>query len=168
LELAEERGLEVDTILKTHAHVDHVGGLKYMKSRTDAAIYLHPGELELYRAAPQQGRMFEIAIQKLPEPDEFLEEGDRVGVRNCAARILHLPRPSPGGIGFYFEEQSIIFSGDVLVAGSIGCVDLPGADPDAMEDFLARLAELPDETRVVSGHGPETTIGDEKSRNPYL
>jgi len=168
LKRAEDRGLEIDKILQTHAHVDHVGGLNAMKSRTDAPIYLHPDELELYRAAPQQGRMFGIAIQELPEPDEFLEEGDRVEVGNCTARVLHLPGHSPGGIGFYFEEQSIIFSGDVLFAGSIGRVDLPGADPDAMEDFLARLAELPDETRVVSGHGPETTIGEEKSRNPYL
>lgn len=168
LECAEERGLEIDKILQTHAHVDHVGGLNEMAERTEAPIYLHPDEMELYRAAPQQGQMFGIAIQDLPDPDEFLEEGDEVEVGECTARVLHLPGHSPGGIGFYFEEQSIIFSGDVLFAGSIGRVDLPGADPDAMEESLARLAELPDDTRVLSGHGPETTIGDEKRRNPYL
>lgn len=168
LERAEERGLEIDKILQTHAHVDHVGGLNEMAERTEAPIYLHPDEMELYRAAPQQGQMFGIAIQELADPDEFLEEGDEVEVGECTARVLHLPGHSPGGIGFYFEDQSIIFSGDVLFAGSIGRVDLPGADPDAMEESLARLAELPDETRVLSGHGPETTIGEEKRRNPYL
>jgi len=168
LERADERGLAIDKILQTHAHVDHVGGLNAMKEKTGAPIHLHPDDLEMYREAPKQGRMFGISVDPLPEPDVFLEEGDEVELGEQTAEILHLPGHSPGGIGFYFEEQAVVFSGDVLFAGSIGRVDLPGADPDAMEESLSRLAELPDETRVLSGHGPETTIGDEKDRNPYL
>lgn len=168
LERAEERGLEIAKILQTHAHVDHVGGLNEMTDRTGAPIYLHDDELEMYRAAPKQGRMFGISVQPLPDPDVSVEAGDEIEVGESVARVLHLPGHSPGGIGFYFEDQSVIFSGDVLFEGSIGRVDLPGADPDAMEESLSRMAELPEETRVLSGHGPETTIGEEKKRNPYL
>ena len=165
---AEELGLAIDKILQTHAHVDHVGGLSEMKSRTDAPIYLHRDELELYEAAPQQGRMFGIQIDALPEPDRFLEEGEEIEVGDHVATVMHLPGHSPGGVGFHFEQEHVIFSGDVLFAGSMGRVDLPGADPEVMEQSLERMKQLPDETRVLSGHGPETTIGDEKKRNPYL
>ena len=168
LERAEERGLEVDKILQTHAHVDHVGGLSEMKERTEAPIHLHRDELEMYRAAPRQGAMFGIEIDPLPDVDVYLEEGDVVEVGELEAEVIHLPGHSPGGIAYYFADQGVLFSGDVLFAGSIGRVDLPGADREAMEASLERLKEMPDETRVLSGHGPETTIGDERVRNPYL
>lgn len=168
LERAEDRGLTIEKILQTHAHVDHVGGLNALKEATDAPIYLHRDDLEMYRAAPQQGRMFGIAIDPLPDVDEFLEDGDTVEVGNFEAQVLHLPGHSPGGIGFYFEDQGVVFGGDVLFAGSIGRVDLPGSDRDAMGKSLERLKKLPDDTRVLSGHGPETTIGQEKKRNPFL
>lgn len=168
LERAETLGLEVDKIVQTHAHVDHVGGLSEMKARTGAPIHLHRDELEMYEAAPRQGAMFGIDIDPLPEPDVFVQSGDEIEVGRSQARVLHLPGHSPGGIGFYFEKEGVIFSGDVLFAGSIGRVDLPGADPDVMRESLETLKKLPDETRVLSGHGPETTIGDEKRRNPYL
>lgn len=168
LERADERGLEIDKILQTHAHVDHVGGLSEMKAETGAPIYLHPDELEMYRAAPRQGQMFGIPVDPLPDPDIFVEDGETIELGNLEAEVLYLPGHSPGGIGFYFEEQGVIFSGDVLFAGSIGRVDLPGADREKMGASLERLAELPDDVRVLSGHGPETRIGEEKQKNPYL
>lgn len=165
---ADELDLEVDKILQTHAHVDHVGGLSAMKAETDAPIYLHEDELEMYQAAPRQGQMFGIQIEPLPEVDVFVEEGETVEVGDLEAEVWHLPGHSPGGVGYYFEEQGVMFSGDVLFAGSIGRVDLPGSDQEKMEASLERLQQLPEETRVLSGHGPETTIGDEKKRNPFL
>jgi len=165
---ADELELEIDKILQTHAHVDHVGGLSAMNAETGAPIHLHEEELEMYRAAPRQGQMFGIQIEPLPDPDEFLEDGDTVEVGELEAQVWHLPGHSPGGVGYYFEQQGVMFSGDVLFAGSVGRVDLPGSDRDRMNASLERLTDLPDETRILSGHGPETTIGDEKRRNPFL
>ena len=165
---AEERGLELTKILQTHAHIDHVGGLAAMKERTGAPIYLHEAELEMYNAVEQQGRMFGMQVDQPPEPDIYLEDGDTVELGDLTAEVLLLPGHSPGGIAFLFHDQGVIFSGDVLFAGSIGRVDLPGSDRDQMNQSLARLKKLDDEIRVLSGHGPETTIGQEKNRNPFM
>lgn len=165
---AEERGLELTKILQTHAHIDHVGGLAAMKARTDAPIYLHEAELEMYNAVEQQGRMFGMQVDQPPAPDIYLEDGDTVELGDLTAEVLLLPGHSPGGIAFLFADQGVIFSGDVLFAGSIGRVDLPGSDREQMEQSLERLKKLDDDIRVLSGHGPETTIGQEKSRNPFM
>ncbi len=168
LELARKHELEIDKILQTHAHIDHIAALGALKPETDAPIYMHRGDESLYQAAPQQAAMFGVQIDALPAIDEWLEEDDTVDVGSFEARVIHLPGHSPGGIGFYFESIDTIFSGDVLFAGSIGRVDLPGADIPAMKASLDRLKSLPDDTRVLSGHGPETTVGAEKKRNPFL
>ncbi|MFB6265203.1 MAG: MBL fold metallo-hydrolase, partial [Bradymonadaceae bacterium] len=163
---AEEHDWTITRILQTHAHVDHVGGLNELVQRIDASIYLHPDERQVYDAAPQQGRMFGIDIDPLPDVDQYLEDGDRLEIAGATMEVLHLPGHSPGGIGFYFADAGVLFGGDVLFEGSIGRVDLPGADPDAMELSLERLAELPDSTTVYPGHGPATTIGRETTHNP--
>jgi glyoxylase-like metal-dependent hydrolase (beta-lactamase superfamily II) len=168
LQTAEEHDLQIQAIWQTHAHIDHVAGLPSLKARTDVPILLHRDDHELYRAAPQQGQMFGFEVEPLPEPDRWIEEGDRLQVGELEAEVLLLPGHSPGHVAFYFKEQSIIFSGDVLFRGSIGRVDLPGCDPDAMKASLERMSKLPDETRVMCGHGPNTTIGREKESNPYL
>ena len=168
LQTAEEHDLQIQAIWQTHAHIDHVAGLGSLKARTDAPILLHRDDQELYRAAPQQGQMFGFEVEPLPEPDRWIEEGDRLQIGELEAEVLLLPGHSPGHVAFYFEEQSIIFSGDVLFRGSIGRVDLPGCDPDAMKASLERMSKLLDETRVMCGHGPNTTIGREKESNPYL
>ncbi len=165
---AEAHDLEVTKILQTHAHVDHVAGLNDLKAATDAPIYLHPDESTLYDSAPQQGQMFGMPVDPLPDVDVFLEEGETVDVGDDTAEVIHLPGHSPGGIGFYFESREAIFSGDILFRRSIGRIDLPGADREAMKQSLARLAELPAETRVYPGHMSETTIGRELQDNPYL
>jgi glyoxylase-like metal-dependent hydrolase (beta-lactamase superfamily II) len=168
LETAASHDLEITKILQTHAHVDHVAGLGPLKEATDAPIYLHPDESTLYQSAPQQGQMFGIPVDPLPEVDVYLEEGDTIDVGTHTADVLHLPGHSPGGIGFHFADQQAIFSGDVLFRGSIGRVDLPGADTEAMKQSLARLQALSDETRIYPGHMSETTIGRERRDNPYL
>lgn len=168
LETADTHDLQIREIWQTHAHIDHVAGLPSLKDRTDAPILLHRDDFQLYEAAPQQGKMFGFEVDPLPDPDRWVEEGERLQVGELEAEVLLLPGHSPGHVAFYFEDQSIIFSGDVLFRGSIGRVDLPGCDREAMKASLERISELPDETRVMCGHGPNTTIGREKESNPYL
>ncbi len=167
--MAEEQGIEVTKILQTHAHIDHVAGLHAAKALTDAPIYLHPADQFMYDSAPIQGQMFGYQIEPLPPVDELLADGQIITVGSLSARVLLLPGHSPGCVAFWFEELGVVFGGDVLFAGSIGRVDLPGSDPAAMKTSLARLVdELPDDAQVLPGHGPATTIGMEKKRNPFL
>lgn len=170
LNTADEHELDIEFIWQTHAHVDHVMGLNEVKEQTDADIYLHEEEMPIYEAIPRQGQMFGLNIT-LPEPpqvDVFVEEGETLQLGNLEAEVFHLPGHSPGSIGFYFADEDVIFSGDVLFEGSIGRTDIPGADPEAIKRSLNRLKKFPDETRVLSGHGGETTIGREKKANPFL
>ncbi|MEL6182279.1 MAG: MBL fold metallo-hydrolase [Myxococcota bacterium] len=156
-------------LLQTHAHIDHVVALPDLHTSTEAPIYLHRDDMPLYDAAPMQSRMFGIPLQPLPPPDIFLAEGDTVTLGELTARVLLTPGHTPGSICFYFEAQSVIFSGDVLFAGSIGRTDLPGGHLPTMRASLSRLCdELPDDTLVLSGHGPPTTMGREKATNPFL
>lgn len=167
--MATEQNIDVTKILQTHAHIDHVAGLGAAKAATNAPIYLHPDDQFMYDSAPVQGQMFGYQIEPLPGVDEQLADGQTIEVGELHATVLLLPGHSPGSVGFWFEELGLLFGGDVLFAGSIGRVDLPGSDPQAMKRSLARLVdELPDDTQVLPGHGPATTIGMEKKRNPFL
>ena len=167
--MAQEQEVAVTKILQTHAHIDHVAGLSQAKQLTDAPIYLHPDDQFMYDSAVVQGQMFGYTIEPLPPVDVQLADGQTIEVGQLTASVLLLPGHSPGSVGFWFEELGILFGGDVLFAGSIGRVDLPGSDPAAMKRSLSRLTtELPDDTQVLPGHGPATTIGMEKKRNPFL
>lgn len=171
LDRAAHHDLEIDGIWQTHAHIDHVAALSEVKRRTDAPIFLHPDEQPMYDAAPRQGQMFGIECDPLPDVDAYIEDGDTMELGELTAEVIHLPGHSPGGIAFYFPDApdgALILSGDILFEGSIGRVDLPGADADAMKESLARLMELPDDVRVLPGHGPETTIGRERQHNQFL
>jgi glyoxylase-like metal-dependent hydrolase (beta-lactamase superfamily II) len=169
VQMADDAGVTVTQILQTHAHIDHVAALTDVKERTEAPIYLHPDDQTLYDSAPEQGKFFGYDIDPLPPVDEHLADEDEITVGNLRATVLLLPGHSPGSVAFWFEELGVVFGGDVLFAGSIGRVDLPGSSPDAMRKSLDRMTSLlPDDTRVLPGHGPETTIGMEKKRNPFL
>lgn len=168
LGLAAEHDLEITKILQTHAHIDHVAAIPEIKEATGAPIYLHPDEATLWQAAPQQGQMFGIPVDPLPAPDAELEDGQIIEIGELRAEVMLLPGHSPGGVAFYFAEQSVVLSGDVLFAGSIGRVDLPGSDRGAMKASLKRISGLPENTRVFSGHGPATSIDREKQLNPFL
>jgi glyoxylase-like metal-dependent hydrolase (beta-lactamase superfamily II) len=168
---ADDHDLTIQGIWQTHAHIDHVAALSEVKQRTDAPIYLHPDDQPMYDAAPRQGQMFGIECDPLPQVDHYIEDGDTMTLGNLEAEIIHLPGHSPGGIAFYFadtDDGGVLLSGDILFENSIGRVDLPGADPDAMKSSLERLMELPDDVRVLPGHGAETTIGREREHNPYI
>jgi hydroxyacylglutathione hydrolase len=167
----EEEGLELTHILLTHAHFDHVGGLAQLKEAyTAVPIYIHPEAVPMLGAAPMQAAMFGLKIPNdMPQPDEPLAEGDIIAVGNLRLHVLYTPGHAPGHVSFYEPTYKILFSGDALFAGSIGRTDLPGGDMRLLLQMIEqKLLTLPEETQVLSGHGPATTIGHEKMRNPFL
>jgi hydroxyacylglutathione hydrolase len=160
-------------ILHTHGHLDHVGGTAELSSRLGGAlpIGLHPDEIELYRNAPLQARMFGIEVDAPPAPDLMLRHGDTLSVGDLELEVRHTPGHSPGGVCFVVSGAGgpLVIVGDVLFAGSIGRTDLMGGSFPVLEHSIReQLYDLPDETRVICGHGPETTIGRERATNPFV
>lgn len=151
----------------THAHLDHVAGVEAVKAATGAPIYLHPRDRVLYDTVPRQAAMFGLEAAKPPPPDQALADGDVVGVGGCTFTVLHTAGHSPGGVSY--SGHGVVFVGDALFAGSIGRTDLPGGDPDTLiASIREKLFALPNETVVYPGHGPSTTIGEEKRTNPFV
>jgi glyoxylase-like metal-dependent hydrolase (beta-lactamase superfamily II) len=165
--------LSLAAVLLTHGHVDHTGGSGQLARVTGAAVYVHPDDdfLTLH-PAEQLRAMFGMTppgVYDVPEKFESLADNDIVRVAGLELEVRHTPGHTPGHCCFYFEEQETLFSGDQLFAGSIGRTDLPGGSLEAlMGSMRHKVLVLPDETRVLPGHGPETTIGTERATNPFL
>jgi hydroxyacylglutathione hydrolase len=151
----------------THAHLDHVIGVPRLKRETGVPVYLHPADRELYDHVVQQGVAFGMPAEPLPPPDLDFVPGKTVAVGHLAFTVRHAPGHSPGSV--CLVGDGVVFTGDVLFAGSIGRTDLPGGDFETLIRSIEReLLPLPDSTIVYSGHGPETTIGQERRANPFL
>jgi len=162
-----EAGVRPVAIWVTHAHLDHVMGVPRLSREPGAAIYLHPADRELYDHGIQQGLAFGIRVESLPPPDREFVPGETVRVGTVGFTVRHAPGHSPGSV--CLVGDGVVFTGDVLFAGSIGRTDLPGADFDTLIRSIEReLLVLPDSTMVYSGHGPETTVGRERGTNPFL
>ena len=165
--LVEESGAELEAIWLTHAHLDHVGGVAAVKRRWDVPVHLHPLDLPLYDRVAAQAAHYGIPYEApAARPERELAEGDVVRVGNLAFDVLHVPGHAPGHVAFV--GHGIMLGGDLLFAGSIGRTDLPLSDGVAMQRSLDRVSELPEATVVYPGHGPATTIGEEKRSNPFL
>jgi glyoxylase-like metal-dependent hydrolase (beta-lactamase superfamily II) len=171
---ASRHGLSIRHILLTHAHLDHVTGVKRAKEAFgDAPVWLHEADLFLYEAAPQQGRMFGLLVEAQPAPDRFYAPGQVLSFGGFDVKVHHTPGHCPGGVclqvGPAGEPGSKLFVGDTLFAGSIGRTDLPGGDLNTLLRSIRNvLFRFPDESEVYSGHGPMTTIGEERVNNPFL
>ncbi len=164
-----ELGLKLKQIIVTHAHIDHVGGALRLKQLTGAPILLNENDLDLLKMMDRQAAWLGIATPETAPPDENLADGQRVGLEHYPAEVLFTPGHTQGSICLHFAPLKLLMAGDTLFAGSIGRTDLPGGDPEQIIDSIqSRLLVLPDETRVVAGHGPETTIGVERRSNPFL
>ncbi|RIH88134.1 Hydroxyacylglutathione hydrolase GloC [Meiothermus luteus] len=158
-------GLSPEAILLTHAHFDHVGAVGPLVEALGIPVYLHPADLPLYQNASQAAGRWGLWVPNPPEPTEPLYEGQHLDF-GLGLEVLFLPGHAPGHVGFY--KPGHLVSGDVLFRGGIGRYDLPGADPKALFSSLQKLLQLPPDTVVYPGHGPPTTLGEERAHNPYL
>lgn len=166
-------GLTPLAVLHTHGHLDHAGGTAELVAALGAGVRvgLHRDELELYRNLAVQARMFGLEVEPAPDPDLWLEHGQRLAVGGLELEVRHTPGHSPGGVVFVVHgaPQPLAVVGDVLFAGSIGRTDLWGGSFEVLERSIrTQLYTLPDATRVVCGHGPDTTIGRERASNPFV
>ncbi|HTI04460.1 MAG TPA: MBL fold metallo-hydrolase [Gemmatimonadales bacterium] len=161
-------GTKPVAIWLTHAHIDHVIGVRTVATETGAAVWLHPADRPLYDAVPEQAAWFGLAMPgRLPAPDHDMVPGAALTVGTLRFTVRHAPGHSPGSVCLI--GPGAVFTGDVLFAGSIGRTDLPGGDFDTLIASIEReLLPLSDDTIVYSGHGPETTIGRERRGNPFL
>jgi glyoxylase-like metal-dependent hydrolase (beta-lactamase superfamily II) len=162
----EGRKLRVSSIVCTHAHFDHIGAVRRLKEKTGAPVILHRGDLDIYRGADKQGILWGFHIEQPPEPDMYVIEGDEIAVGRFRFKILHTPGHTPGGICLYGE--GVIFTGDTIFAGSVGRTDFTGGSLTDLKRSFARIIALPPETRIFSGHGPLTTVKNEKENNFFV
>ncbi len=173
LDIVARQSLDVQSILLTHAHVDHVTGVGRARKVLGVPTYLHRADQFLYDAAPQQAAFFGLHCEELPPIDRYYDTGDSLAFGEYEITVHHTPGHCPGGvclaIGRAGAPKQDLFVGDTLFAGSIGRTDLPGGDhPTLIRSITEVLFSFGDEARVYSGHGPQTTIGRERRTNPFL
>lgn len=163
-------GVTVKLLLHTHGHFDHILATAELAASTGASIMIHENDRALYENLPGQGRLFGFSAQRPPEPTRWLVGGETIALGQLEATVLHTPGHTPGSVGFYFGPgEALLLSGDTLFAGSVGRTDLPGGCFDDLSvSIRQKLYTLPGDTRVVPGHGPETTIGHEREHNPFV
>jgi hydroxyacylglutathione hydrolase len=165
LSLADSE-LKVKYIINTHGHFDHVCGNGKMKDATGADILIHPLDAAMLGMLSSNAAVFGISVENSPPCDQTIEEGETISFGNISLKVIHTPGHTPGGISLYTD--GIVFVGDTLFAGSIGRTDFPGGDYDTLiSSIKTKLFDMEDDMRVLSGHGPETSIGSEKRFNPF-
>jgi hydroxyacylglutathione hydrolase len=170
LALVKAMGVNVKAVVNTHAHLDHVAGLPGVINALGVPVFMHRDESAMYEAVGQQALMFGLHPPRVVPIHRWLAEGDVINVGNLRGEVMVMPGHSPGHVIVVFKDETPprAIVGDVLFQGSIGRTDLPGGDHHVMMKTLERFLPMADETIVYSGHGPETTIGEEKKWNPFL
>ncbi|HVG37780.1 MAG TPA: MBL fold metallo-hydrolase [Pyrinomonadaceae bacterium] len=180
VEALERRGLELQSIALTHAHLDHVGGVAALKRlRPAAEVILHRADEPLYQQLPQQPSWIGIPrgqwaalgfVYDAPPPvDRYWSDGETYAVGTLHFEVRHCPGHTPGHVVLYEAREKVVFVGDCLFAGSVGRTDLPGGSGEQlMDSLLNKIMTLDDEVVIYAGHGPTTTIGRERHTNPFL
>ena len=165
----EKQDLTPKILINTHGHVDHLLGAHHVSRKYNASFRMHTDDKPLLERAREQAAMFGLELDEIPSLESGLKDGDGVGFGDSLLKVLHVPGHSPGGIVLYSPVNKFIIAGDVLFSGSIGRTDLPGGDYDTLlQGITNKLMVLPDDVTVYPGHGPATTIGEEKNNNPFL
>ena len=169
LTLVRKHNLKVKQIVITHAHIDHVGGAMKLRAATGAAILLNQNDYALLKMLDAQAAWIGVAPPGKVEIDHSVAQADSIKTGSLSADVIHTPGHTEGSICLYFPAEKKLIAGDTLFAGSIGRTDLPGG---SFEKIISSLHEkvlaLPDDTVVIPGHGPLTTIGEERESNPFL
>ena len=165
----EQTNLEIGQILITHAHIDHVGAVAALVDEYACPVLMHAEAEPMLKQLPTQALMMGLKFGKVPTVNRYVGDEEVLEVGNLKLKSLYTPGHAPGHLAFYVESEALVLSGDALFAGSVGRTDLFGGSIDLlMRSIDERLLTLPDETKVYPGHGPETTIGDERRHNPFL
>lgn len=167
-----DKGLVCTEIWLTHSHLDHCGGVAGLKRRYKALLSAHPGEQEFRRRVDEIKLMWGLSSSEMtscPEPERHLTGGETISFGETVFQTLFTPGHSPGHLCFYAPAEKVLLAGDTLFAGSIGRTDLPGGNHiQLINSIVEKILPLPDDTRVLSGHGPDTLVGRERSTNPFL
>ena len=168
LAMARDMGVTIKLIANSHAHIDHILGVRGVQAATGAKFLLHQGDLAIARnAAGTAAGFLGRPVDPPPDPDAYPADGDEIDVDGVKLKVIHTPGHTPGSLSFYTE--GMLFSGDTLFQGSIGRTDLPGGDYDQeMTSIVDKLLTLPDDTVVLPGHMRETRIGFERQANPFV
>jgi glyoxylase-like metal-dependent hydrolase (beta-lactamase superfamily II) len=167
IEAVRRAGLTVTLLLATHAHYDHIAGMRRVQDELGGDYWLHPADRPLHDRLEAQGAMFGFPPAIAPSVVHDLADGQRIAIGDESVEVLHTPGHSPGGVTFRWDRE--LWVGDTLFAGSIGRTDLPGGSFEVLERAIhQRLFPLGDDLRVHPGHGPATTIGHERRHNPFV
>jgi glyoxylase-like metal-dependent hydrolase (beta-lactamase superfamily II) len=167
LKAINELGIEIKYILATHGHFDHVGAVAPLRRELNVEFLAHKDDFFFIEDGEKSARKWGIDIDQPPKPDRFIKDGDKIKIGSFELEVLHTPGHSPGGVSFF--HNGMVFSGDNIIQGSIGRTDFrKGSFEDLEKSIKTRLYTLPDDTIVYGGHGPVTTIGDEKKYNAFV
>lgn len=163
------KNLKPVKIVNTHNHVDHILGNPFIKKQYNIPLYANKKGDLFIRMAQSSGTIFGLEVKETVQPDHSLEEGEILSFGNSGLKVFYTPGHADGSICLYASDEKFLIAGDVLFAGGIGRTDLPTGDFDTLtETITQKLYPLDDEVRVLPGHGPETTIGEEKKYNPFI
>jgi glyoxylase-like metal-dependent hydrolase (beta-lactamase superfamily II) len=163
------RSLTASFVINTHGHFDHVGANRRILAATGARLLIHAADEPQLGRAAQVATMYGMDTENSPPPDSHLEDGMTLAVGTAAIRVIHTPGHTPGGCSLYLADRKLVITGDTLFADGVGRTDLPGGSYETLAASIrTKLFVLPDDTVVIPGHGPTTTIGREKQGNPYL
>lgn len=165
----ESNQLKPVKLINTHCHLDHVFGNKFISEKYNLKLHIHPEEEKMLALAPASGLMYNMPFDNYTGEINFLKEDEELIFGDDKFKMLFTPGHSPGSLSFYNPKHNLLISGDVLFKNSVGRSDLPGGNHDVLiESIKSKLMILPDNTVVYSGHGPATTIGEERKSNPFL